>query len=1620
MQPKTDFMQRVAVNGLSSEQSGPKYSVQIEIFGCPLQCLVDSGSQVNVLPVTSLPNDFDKNKLGKSFLDLRAYNETQIPVIGSFITDIGIGDVVIPVCFHVVENHTFSAILGTPFLQEAEINFKLGTLTMKGSNIRLNDYQTKKGDLFNIRLEAKKTPENLDLVAHTDTIVEGLSEAVISVECSSEIEGEALYATCPQSCRIENLIVAKSASYLSPNRPRCNIRLINISENRMTIRSKEKILQVEKVSAITSNPKSPAFDEIKKEISIGTKDEKVRSDILKLVKRYTDVFATKDEPAGRTNSMEFTINTGDSEPISQQRYRCPYFLRDTLKGIINDNVKKGLMIPISSPWAAPTLLVKKPDGNYRLVCDYRRLNAVTAPEHYPLPFIGDLIDNLSESKIFSVMDLAAGFHQIPCSDEAKEKLAISTEYGQFSWTVMPMGLRNAPSVFQRLMDNIFRHMPSSSLVIYLDDILLHSKEPTSHLKQLEELFSTLRKNGLKLKPSKTVLATNEATFCGFLIREGCKHKNARKVQAVQELKPPTNKVEAQKLFGLLNFHRIFIKNFATIANPIVRSYSSKTPFAWSKEADDALATLKKLICDAALKLVIPNPHESLFVLETDASETGFGASLMICTRKDEHEDHDAACLRPIEYLSSQFTESQTKMYIAEKELFCGKFAMQKWSHYLLGRQFIWYTDNSVFRWATRVRSTNQRINKWLAEISQFQFKSILRPTNKMKVSDCLSRTINSITIRPTELTLLQENDALLKIVRNHVRQDRWPLHPTPSIHFFKLRRSKLRFGENQELIFQNEKGPRIIAPKSLLKDILETHHDEAGHPGIDQTRLSIESTYLWENADSYIRSYIQSCESCQRGKPNNHPHIPSQGLSSTPKMPYEAISFDLIGPLGITRSDNRYIMVGVDQFSKKLYTAALPSKASSLVGDAIRNVIFSMPKTPKEILTDNGLEFSEVSAICDILGAKHRKSPAYRPQTNGLCERNNQTLKNRLFIGQHDPDWDKRLARTTHQINSSTSTITGFSPFEIETGFKGDVAADHFARNFEQTNPCENQEKARERITKEKESRFEKFKRSDFIPFAIGALVLTKNKIRKHPRYLGPYKVKIVKGEGTSYILECMETHQLITRHASELKPFVQRPSISNSPDPAPDNDKNDEQMQIQKPTGTDAIDSDWEDFITSDRATMAYCPSKPVSASQHEPESVVSVPNVTGCQENLHDNTEQLNSRDSNEENFSDEDPVENCSDEDPKEFALSREVIDNKRDNNDCDSTKNICFNQSCRRYSQDSLASTNSETVGNTIDCWIEDQENFSQQSEHDRRQADANFREISGFLDDLSNESTTSHEKQIYTFPKEQEDPENINTDADSVTTSGETDYETAGEDSQIDSPDKDIQDRYKLRDRNTLKRPSRLIEVDSDTEEIQEEPTRKASDASLISVVPVDSSNDTVENDSSKITNSYCDNKTDLNSDDDFETDVSADEGERSNRWSGISITLEEMEKRQLKQIASKNGLQINSSKSELRKAIDKHFEEQYPDWRRNTSNQLVFKRKLEIEKPTPIALLSKKELRTVAQFFGKHHICDKSGFTFKVEWRNALNQFLRNKYPTAQLDKNQLIILTPDMFGQTR
>lgn len=202
---------------------------------------------------------------------------------------------------------------------------------------------------------------------------------------------------------------------------------------------------------------------------------------------------------------------------------------------------------------------------------------------------------MADSKIFSTADLFTGFHQIPCDEETKKKVAITTEFGQYTWTAMPMGGKNAPAVFQQMMDKIFQEVPKSSLAIYLDDICMHSRNYSENLRTIEKVLNILKRNNLKIRAAKTEFLMEKVKFCGAIIENGRRSPNPEKSKAVRLLAEPTTKKEAASVYGLLNYFRNFIPQFATKAAPIAEAMGKS--FKWSEKASEAFSKLKNEIAD---------------------------------------------------------------------------------------------------------------------------------------------------------------------------------------------------------------------------------------------------------------------------------------------------------------------------------------------------------------------------------------------------------------------------------------------------------------------------------------------------------------------------------------------------------------------------------------------------------------------------------------------------------------------------------------------------------------------------------------------------------------------------------------------------------------------------------------------------------------------------------------------------------------------------------------------------------------------------------------------------------------------------------------------------------------
>lgn len=1105
---------------------------------------IDTGAQVSCLPLHYITGK-DRERIMPSNVGLESFNGGMIRTFGCILGNLQIGEITLNNClFYIVEDNC-SAILGTPELEENNICIDIGRKKITKDQITESIFTDGYAPSSSIKVIKKsafyttsaKTTQfttippkscvnvNLALEDQPSSIIFAIPEIILK---NKNIE---IYPQCVKINRFQQTITIKIGNN--------SVFPVSIPRNTCFCRFVEVDICV---------PETGKFEQIMSELQIGDAPEKIKAELKNIVMRNIDVFAVENEKLGTTDAMAYSIDTGTAAPVASQRYKTPYYLRQEMKKIIDDNLKSGLLEPISSPWAAPVLLVRKPSGKWRLVCDYRKLNAVTISNQYPLPDIDGLIDTMADSKIFSTADLFTGFHQIPCDEATKQKVAITTEFGQYTWTAMPMGGKNAPAVFQQMMDKIFCEIPKSTLAIYLDDICMHSKNYEDNLRAIEKVLKILKINNLKIRAAKTEFLMKKVKFCGALIENGKRSPNPSKTQAVRVLPEPTSKKEAASIFGLFNYFRNFIPQFASKAAPIAEAMG-KT-FKWDIKAKTAFENLKREIADYVDSLRIPNPNEGKFAIETDASENGLGAALLYKKFKGDN-------FEPVAFYSMRFDSAQKNYNISEKELLAGRKAMTKWAHYLLGRSFTWFTDNSCVKWAHRIKSQKAKIAKWLAEIGDFDFETILKPSKNMVISDCLSRNMEAITIKmikKAEMSHLQQLDPTLCKIANFTKINRWPHFPDPEIAEFLKWREKISIGKNDE-IGVNLPHFRIIPPKVMINDILTEYHDKSGHPGITQTLQEIEKKYFHPEMRKLVKEHIKTCFSCQIKKPNNNPIKVPLGKVEPPVQPYERFAVDLVGPLPMTDDCNRYICVSTDLFSKRVYAQPLNEKTAGHVLHAVKIDWYRNPHLPKSVLMDNGTEFSGLKRFCEDHGVNVKLSPAYHPQTNGEVENRNRTIKSRLRLLCDMENWDDHLPRIIHQINSAQHSVTKFSPFQIETGFSGENIADPY--KTEQIKQECDFELIRSRILDNHKSR----QKDEEIQhdFKEGDLVLAKSTylFKKGDKYNGPFKIIKIKDQGLSFVLINLETGNQTTRHLSQIKRFFKRDNL-------PEDQKMPKSIQIQ------------------------------------------------------------------------------------------------------------------------------------------------------------------------------------------------------------------------------------------------------------------------------------------------------------------------------------------------------------------------------------------------------------------------------------------------------------------------
>ncbi|WVZ75758.1 hypothetical protein U9M48_023790 [Paspalum notatum var. saurae] len=382
-------------------------------------------------------------------------------------------------------------------------------------------------------------------------------------------------------------------------------------------------------------------------------------------------------------NVEFSIElVPGTAPVSRRAYRMALDELKELKTQLQEQLDKGFICPSSSPWGCPALFVEKKDqGGKRLCVDYRPLNVVTVKNKYPLPHIDILFNQLAGARVFSKIDLRSGYYQIKIREEDIPKTAFSTRYGLYEYLVMSFGLTNAPAFFMYMMNSVFMNELDKFVVVFIDDILIYSKNEEKHEEHLWIVLTRLREHKLYAKFSKCAFWLKEVSFLGHILSEKGVAVDPSKVKSVLNWKQPETITEIRSFLGLAGYYRRFIKDFSKTAKPMTSLTKKNAKYSWSPNYEEAFQSLKRSLTTTPV-LAQPDITKP-FDVYCDASGNGLGCVLM-------QEG------RVVAYASPNYPTH-------DLELAAVVHALKLWRHYLLGNICHIYTDHKSLKYILTTR-----------------------------------------------------------------------------------------------------------------------------------------------------------------------------------------------------------------------------------------------------------------------------------------------------------------------------------------------------------------------------------------------------------------------------------------------------------------------------------------------------------------------------------------------------------------------------------------------------------------------------------------------------------------------------------------------------------------------------------------------------------------------------------------------------------------------------------------------------------------------------------------------------------------------------------------------------
>jgi len=746
-------------------------------------------------------------------------------------------------------------------------------------------------------------------------------------------------------------------------------------------------------------------------------------------------------PPKRSVDHEIEVN-GDEKPPHRPLFQLSPAELIAAKSYVKDMLKKGKIRPSKSPYGASLFFVKDKDKPLRGVVDYRALNRITKRNNMPLPRSDEMFDRLGGASVFSKLDLKTGFHQIRVRPEDIEKTAFNTKYGQFEYLVMPMGLCNAPATFQSLMNRIFYDCIDVFMVVYMDDLLIFSKDEESHLKHLETVLSRLKENDLYASPKKCEFMKDEMNFLGLIVGKNGIRVNPEKVKVLKTWPKPENLTELRSFLGLIQFFRRFIKGFSGIAAPLTDlTKKEKGIQCWNEKCDESFESLKNSITSAPI-LIAPDWNKQ-FRGHVDASQLAVGGTL---TQLDEHGND-----RVIAFFSKKLTQAETDYTANDRELLGLIYFLKRFRCYLEGSSFEILTDNQVLKHFFDKPRLSRREARWLETLGNFGIFPITLKQGKIHVlGDALSRAPHvakpdsdlDVSFNTVEIPEFQ-----LDSIIGHYEEDQFlgPIVkamdgelPSDPVQRSKVKKLVPLFKRDGKRLIYEEK---LCIPRRCVANVLQLAHDSkiAGHFGFAKTMSRLEK-YHWKHKSRDVKKYVQGCMVCQQKKDHGGPKLTEPTPLEVPERRWGSLATDFIVSLPKTKNGFDCITTWVDRLSRRVHF--IPSKTTDTAVDcanAFFSDLFKHHGMPDSIVSDRDSKFTSKfwARLMELCGVKLKMSTSRHPQTDGASEVMNRMVENylRCYCSYHQDDWDELLPSAEFAYNSSVSEDLSISPFELDLGW---------------------------------------------------------------------------------------------------------------------------------------------------------------------------------------------------------------------------------------------------------------------------------------------------------------------------------------------------------------------------------------------------------------------------------------------------------------------------------------------------------------------------------------------------------------------------------------------------------